>query len=92
MGNQVIANTDEMRSFASNLRNLSNDLINSFAMARKQMYTVNETWLDKENTVFMAEFEKSLAAIEQMAELMQDYSNYVDRKVEQLEVYLHNTY
>ncbi|MDB9153867.1 WXG100 family type VII secretion target [Parabacteroides distasonis] len=92
MGNQVIANTDEMRSFAFNLRNLSNDLIDSFAMAKKQMYTVNETWQDKENTIFMAEFEKSLSAIEQMADLMQEYSNYVDRKAEQLEVYLHNTY
>jgi|GEM_PF-802253 hypothetical protein len=92
MGNQVIANTDEMRSFAFNLRNLSNDLIDSFAMAKKQMYIVSETWQDQKKDFFMAEFEKSLLDIEKMADLMQEYSNYVDRKAEELEVYLHNTY
>lgn len=91
MGNQIIANPDEIRSFASNLRNLSNDLIDCFAMARKQMHAVNETWQDRENARFMDEFERSLSSIEKIASQMQDYSSFLDRKVEQLEVYLHNS-
>ena len=86
-GDAGVRSIEELRAFAAYLRNLSGNLVEEFTHARQEMYRVNEGWDDTENRRFMEEFEQSVAMIDRIADHMDRYSVFVDRKCDILEQY-----
>lgn len=83
-----VKSIEDLRQFSAYMKMLSSNMIDEFSHARTEMYRVNEGWNDTENLRFMEEFEQSIALIGQIAEHMDRYSCFIDKKCEILEQYI----
>lgn len=84
-----IKDIDELRQFGIYLNDLSNNMREEFLRAQQHMYRINEGWADTDNDRFMAEFDKSVRLIDQVAEMMEQYSTFISRKCAILDEYHH---
>ena len=80
----------ELREFAQYLIWLSNSMMDEFSKATARIADVNENWNDKESARFMVEFMESVKQISTLSELMEAYSQYVNKKCDILDLY-HNS-
>lgn len=82
-----VTNIDELREFASYLQWLSTSMVEEFSKARGKMTAINENWRDDENMRFMEVFSESVEQINKIAEQMDNYSQYVNKKCDILDMY-----
>lgn len=87
-GDAGVKSIDELRAFAAYLKNLSDNMVGAFDHARHEMYRVNEGWNDTENERFMNEFEQSVALIARIAEHMESYGAFINKKCDILDQYI----
>ena len=80
----------ELRDFAQYLNWLSNSMMDEFSKATARITKVNDNWNDKESERFMLEFMESVKQINTLSELMEAYSQYVNKKCDILDLY-HNS-
>lgn len=78
---------EELREFSSYLQWLSNTMVDEFSKARSRVSAVYENWRDDESLRFMEEFTESVEQINKIAEQMDAYSQYVQKKCDILDMY-----
>lgn len=74
-----VRNEEELIAFAQALNGLSDAMVQNFNKAKAEMYRVNEGWNDEQNQQFMQQFEQSVQVINQIGQMMNDYSAYMRR-------------
>lgn len=82
-----VKNIEQLSQFGRNLSIASGNLINLFGKLNSQMHTVCEGWNDDMNRKFMADFEKRCQEIQQLANEMQNYSQFIGKTVDILNQY-----
>lgn len=82
-----VESIENLREFSFYLRNLSGSMRAEFEYARKKMYEVNKGWKDVQNAKFMEEFEQSVELISRIADHMEDYSLFINKKCDILDQY-----
>lgn len=75
----------ELRQFGSNLNQASTALNTLFQQLNGQMHRACDTWNDDSARVFMAEFEQSKTQIDKIAQQMQQFSSFIQKKCDRLE-------
>lgn len=85
--NASVKSVDELRAFATYLKNLSVNLTNEFSNAQREMFRVNEGWNDEENIRFMQEFEQTVQVINRISEHMNEYGTFIQKKCDILDLY-----
>lgn len=82
-----VKNIDQLGQFGRNLSIASGNLLNLFGKLHTQMLTVCEGWNDDMNRKFMVDFEKRCQEIQQLANEMQNYSQFITKTTEILNQY-----
>jgi uncharacterized protein YukE len=85
---QAIVDPAELRRFAHNLKQFSNELHNQVLVLHGQMVGLGDTWRDQEHEKFAEEFEQTMQVIQRFAEAAQQHIPFLIRKAERVEVYL----
>jgi WXG100 family type VII secretion target len=85
---QAIVDPEEVRRFAHNLKQFSNDLQNRLQVLHGQMVNLGATWRDQEHERFADEFEQTLAALNRFIEATAQHIPFLLRKAERIEEYL----
>ena len=87
MAYQVRANSEELFRFSRNLKNMGDALTNNYNRLRSQVNQVNESWEDEENRRFMDDFLQKADFIYKIAEEMERYGVFIDKKATRLQEY-----
>lgn len=85
---QAIADPAELRRFAHNLKQFSQDLQTQTAAVRGQFNSLGQTWRDKEHEKFAEEFDRTMQAIARFIEVNQQHIPFLLRKADRIEEYL----
>ncbi len=85
---QAIADPDELRRFALNLKRFNEELGTNLATLHSQMLSLGETWRDQEHNRFVQEFEQTLQMMEQFMEMNNEHIPFLIHKAERIEEYL----
>jgi uncharacterized protein YukE len=85
---QAIVDPAELRRFAHNLKQFSNELHNQVLVLHGQMVGLGDTWRDQEHEKFAEEFEQTMQVIQRFAESAQQHIPFLLRKAERVEDYL----
>lgn len=83
-----IRDLDSMRNLSSDLKGLSDQLIEFFHAAKKEIADVGESWRDDQYFKFAEEFNVDVQSVERMAQKFRDYAAHIDRKIVPLENYV----
>lgn len=86
---QAIIDPQEVRRFASNLKNYSDSLMEQTTRIRTRFTELGETWRDQEYQKFAAEFQQTAESIARFYGRCAEYIPYLQRKAEAAEHYLH---
>lgn len=86
-----VISVGELRDFAQYLNWLSNTMMDEFSKATARIAEVNDNWNDRESERFMLEFVESVKQINTLSDLMQAYSQYVNKKCDILDQYLNSS-
>ena len=82
-----VKNIEQLSQFGRNLSIAGGNLINLFGKLNTQMHTVCEGWNDDINRKFMSDFEKRCQEIQQLANEMQNYSQFISKTTDILNQY-----
>ena len=74
-----VKSSEELFLFAQKLSALSAELINSFNAANRQMDHALVGWKDQQSQHFQYQFREATNAIYQIAEMMENFSAYVNK-------------
>lgn len=85
-----VRNIAELKQFGGDLKRLSEQLANAFHAAESKMHHVCDGWNDNVNAKFMNEFEKNVKEIDKIAANMQEFSRFIGKSCELLEMYQNN--
>lgn len=85
---QAIANPDELRQFAQQLKQFNNTLSDQAAMLATRLETLSNTWRDQENKKFTEEFKQHLRLLAQFVDANNAHIPYLLRKAERIDEYL----
>jgi len=85
-----VKNVGELKQFGSDLKRLSEQLSAAFHAAEKKMNRVCEGWNDVSNQKFMNAFQKDAKQIDEIANRMVEYSKFIGKSAEILEMYRSN--
>lgn len=85
---QAIANPDELRQFAQQLKQFNNTLTDQAAMLGTRLEALSTSWRDQENKKFSEDFQQHLRLLAQFVEANEQHIPYLLRKAERLEEYL----
>jgi uncharacterized protein YukE len=85
---QAIANPDELRQFAQQLKQFNNTLTDQAAMLASRLEALGSSWRDQENKKFSEEFHQHLRLLAQFVDANQRHIPYLLRKAERLDEYL----
>jgi uncharacterized protein YukE len=85
---QAIVDPAELRRFAHNLKQFSNELHNQVLVLHGQMVGLGDSWRDQEHEKFAEEFEQTMQVIQRFAETAQQHIPFLLRKAERVEEYL----
>lgn len=86
---QAIVDPAELRRFAHQLTQFSNDLEDRLNSLAGQLHGLNSSWRDQEHRKFAEEFEHHLKLIARSIEASREYAPFLLRKAERIEEYLH---
>ena len=81
-----------LKQFGSDLKRLSEQLATAFHAAESKMHHVCEGWNDNVNVKFMNDFQKNVKEIDKIAMNMQDFSKFITKSCELLEMYRNNRF
>lgn len=85
---QAIANPEELRQFAQQLKQFNNTLTDQASMLAARLEDLSKSWRDQENKKFTEDFQQHLRLLAQFAEANNQHIPYLMRKAERLEEYL----
>lgn len=85
---QAIANPDELRRFANQLKKFNANLADQMTALAGQLDGLSATWRDQENRRFCEEFQKNMQMVAQFIELNNEYIPFLLRKADRLDEYL----
>ncbi len=85
---QAIVDPGELRRFASNLKQFSNELYNRMLVLHGQLAGLGDTWRDQEHEKFADEFEQTLQVLNRFMETANKHIPFLVRKAERIEEYL----
>ena len=85
---QAIANPEELRQFATRLKQFNDDLGEQAGLLAVQLESLGASWRDQENIRFTEEFQQHLRLLAQFIDANNSHIPYLLRKAERLEEYL----
>lgn len=85
---QAIVDPAELRRFAHQLTQFSNELEDRLTTLASQLHGLNSSWRDQEHRKFAEEFEHHLKLIARSIEASREYAPFLLRKAERIEEYL----
>lgn len=85
---QAIVDPYELRRFAHNLKQFTNELHNQLLVLHGQMVGLGDTWRDQEHDKFADEFEQTLQVVQRFTETANQHVPFLLRKAERVEEYL----
>jgi uncharacterized protein YukE len=85
---QAIVDPAELRRFAHNLKQFTNELQNQALVLHGQMIGLGDTWRDQEHEKFAEEFEQTMQVFHRFADIAQQQIPFLLRKAERVEDYL----
>jgi uncharacterized protein YukE len=85
---QAIVDPAELRRFAHNLKQFTNELHNQLLVLHGQLVGLGDTWRDQEHEKFADEFEQTLQVVQRFAESANQHIPFLIRKAERVEEYL----
>lgn len=85
-----VRNIANLKQFGRDLNTLSDQLSAAFHATNRKMQAVCEGWNDQVNTKFMNEFQKDEKEIDQIAARMKEFSAFIAKSCEILEMYQHS--
>lgn len=88
MSRRVDATPEELRRFASNLKQFDAELQGSTARLQAQYHRLGDTWRDQEHVRFAQEFEQTMRVLQRFIQIAEKHIPFLLRKAEKLEEYL----
>jgi uncharacterized protein YukE len=88
LGGQAVVKPEDVRRFASQLKDFTNKLNNDSSRLQAQFKQLGETWRDQEHLRFAQEFEQATKVFKKFMEDSNQYVAYLIRKAEAAEAYL----
>lgn len=85
---QAIVDPAELRRFAQQLKNFSQELQTKMSMLQGQLVGLSQSWRDQEQQKFQLEFEQTSRALARFVEASNDHIPFLLRKAERAEEYL----
>ena len=85
---QAIVDPEELRRFASTLKNFNNELANYMSVLHGQLGALGNTWRDREHEKFRQEFEQTMLVVKRFMEAASLHIPFLVRKAERIEEYL----
>ena len=85
---QAIVDPAELRRFAHNLRQFTNDLQSKMSVLQGQVVGLSSTWRDQEHEKFTQEFTETVQVINRFLESATRHVPFLLRKAERVEEYL----
>lgn len=85
---QAVVDPAELRRFAHNLKQFTNELHARLSVLHGQMVSLGSTWRDQEHEKFTREFEETLQVIRRFIEAANRHIPFLARKAERIEEYL----
>lgn len=88
MSPQAIADPEELRRFAQNLKQFNTQLHNSMAGLKGQFDHLGGTWRDQEHRKFAEEFRQTMRMLDHFMGTCNDHIPFLLRKSERIRDYL----
>ncbi len=85
---QAIVDPGELRRFAHNLKQFSNELQSHISALHGQLMNLGTTWRDQEQLKFTEEFEQTMQVIGRFLEATEEHIPFLLRKAQRVEEYL----
>jgi uncharacterized protein YukE len=85
---QAIVDPAELRRFAHNLKQFTNDLQSRMSVLHGQLVGLGSTWRDQEHEKFVQEYTDTMQAIGRFVEAATVHIPFLMRKAERIEEYL----
>jgi uncharacterized protein YukE len=85
---QAIANPEDMRRFAGELKQFTNQLRESTARLQSQFTHLGDTWRDQEHQKFAQEFAQTMRVLAQFMRTADEHIPFLLRKAQRIEEYL----
>jgi len=85
---RAIADPDELRRFAQNLKQFNTELRERMAALQGQFVNLGDTWRDQEHDKFAEEFEQTLHVVGAFIETADLHIPFLLRKAQRIEEYL----
>ncbi len=85
---RAIIDPDEVRAFATELKNFNDELQGRMMSLYMRYRTLNETWQDQEQVRFAEEFEKSIKNLKKFIDLANIQAPILMRKADKIDEYL----
>lgn len=85
---QAIVNPDDLRRFAMQLRQFSNEMLAQMKTIHGQLGGLGASWRDREHDKFAEEFEQTLQVMARFVDVTNQHVPFLLRKAERVEEYL----
>ncbi len=85
---QAIANPEDLRRFAAELKQFNNQLRESTSRLQAQFIRLGDTWRDQEHQKFAQEFEQAMRVLAHFMRTADEHIPFLLRKAQRLEEYL----
>jgi uncharacterized protein YukE len=85
---QAIANPEDLRRFAVELKQFHSQLRESSARLQGQFVRLGDTWRDQEHQKFAQEFQQTMRVLGQFMRVADEHIPFLLRKAQRLEEYL----
>ena len=85
---QAIADPQELRRFANNLKRFTGDLQAGLSSIHGQLNALGDTWRDQEHEKFREEFEQTMQVLSRFIRTADEHVPFLLRKAERVEEYL----
>jgi uncharacterized protein YukE len=85
---QAIVDPAELRRFAHNLKQFTNELHNQLLVLHGQLVGLGDTWRDQEHEKFSEEFQQTMQQVQRFSEAATQHIPFLIRKAERVEEYL----
>ena len=85
---QAIVSPEEIRRFASRLKQFNNDLMNQLGVMHGQLAGLGQTWRDREHDKLVEEFEQTMQVMKRFVDSTNQHIPFLLRKADRADEYL----
>ena len=85
---QAIADPEELRRFAEELKRFNNDIQNSMSSLNARFAALGDTWQDQEHIKFGEDFTETMKVLRKFVEASNTQGPFLLRKAQRIEDYL----